>query len=819
MGKGGEGQSANLEPTNLKEDPQLSPFCGNEFDPATFASRALAETASTPAAQIEHLQSGILTLETRLRKEVLRCQDDLIAQTTRVGEAETSIQRIALSVRSLQNLSSRICTDIVDPYQFISAKSRQLKNVQTTVDILRHLIHRLRVVQRLHTQIASGGSGILELAKSAKLIAEIQRCDDELDLSGIALVDAEAPFLKQATTRVQTQAQTALHDGLNSLSQADVGSALQIFYNLEQLPAAVSLVTTELTSNCESAFAAALDSRKLAAKAGSSGGGGGVFTSGSLTEAMWTQLAQAMDIIRSAAAQVWHLQRVLAKKKDPLTQDVFLDTLLAAVPFTITKQQKQQPMLPLDTFWSAVSGAVGKCFSSAFTAPRGGSGFTIREALVNSYPKLAALLDETAVRIAKEASSKDAIVVVAMTGAQRSMLLNIAADFQNAYLTATSTRLREALVSAFPGGNRALPTAADLQRAIARMHEELKAASASLALAPRVAGCVGEALLLAAQRAEHMAASGPDLRAVRDTINSAQLRNISICNYLQEMHRSMLNLVQRLPDTAVQALTAPIQAVEAAAIDMVLPTFKAIVEMAEQEIITMHSLQWSGTAATGETDKNNINKAVAQSSPYVKTMAKHLAHCRIEWLSKFNPPATSGSPSIGRRLVERLVYRILGFFVRHAALIRPLSQAGKLQLAKDTADIEEAVATSLVPPNAVPAAYQGLRAFRRLLFTETSVLLEQIQQQKEGQGSSSGVLRDLPTGVVLHHLFSRVSTFSFASPHTRKSLSPGQYSLWLDQHSDEETMKFIKSAVDVKVEGGGDDIAVIKLMKKMFVLV
>ena len=105
MGKCGENLTTNSEHLNLKEDPQFAPFCGNnEFDPAFFASRALAETASTPAAQIEHLQSGILTLESRLRKEVLRCQDDLIAQTTRVGEAETTIQRIALSVRSLQNL-------------------------------------------------------------------------------------------------------------------------------------------------------------------------------------------------------------------------------------------------------------------------------------------------------------------------------------------------------------------------------------------------------------------------------------------------------------------------------------------------------------------------------------------------------------------------------------------------------------------------------------------------------------------------------------------------------------------------------------------
>jgi len=39
-------------------------------------------------------------------------------------------------------------------------------------------------------------------------------------------------------------------------------------------------------------------------------------------------------------------------------------------------------------------------------------------------------------------------------------------------------------------------------------------------------------------------------------------------------------------------------------------------------------------------------------------------------------------PSYTAALVERLARRVLAFFVRHAALLRPLSQAGKLQLAK-----------------------------------------------------------------------------------------------------------------------------------------
>jgi hypothetical protein len=56
--------------------------------------------------------------------------------------------------------------------------------------------------------------------------------------------------------------------------------------------------------------------------------------------------------------------------------------------------------------------------------------------------------------------------------------------------------------------------------------------------------------------------------------------------------------------------------------------------------------------------------------------------CRVEFLSSFAPPPGAGSASVATPLVERFAARLLVLFVRHAALLRPLSQAGKLQLAK-----------------------------------------------------------------------------------------------------------------------------------------
>lgn len=56
--------------------------------------------------------------------------------------------------------------------------------------------------------------------------------------------------------------------------------------------------------------------------------------------------------------------------------------------------------------------------------------------------------------------------------------------------------------------------------------------------------------------------------------------------------------------------------------------------------------------------------------------------CRTDYLSRLTPAPSASVPSFGATLVQRMASRLLMFFVRHASLLRPLSHAGKLQLAR-----------------------------------------------------------------------------------------------------------------------------------------
>lgn len=65
--------------------------------------------------------------------------------------------------------------------------------------------------------------------------------------------------------------------------------------------------------------------------------------------------------------------------------------------------------------------------------------------------------------------------------------------------------------------------------------------------------------------------------------------------------------------------SAPLEAVQAAAVDCVTPTFRAMVETAQDTLLGMHKQEWGGEGAGAE---------VAETSPYMRALVRHITHCR-----------------------------------------------------------------------------------------------------------------------------------------------------------------------------------------------
>jgi hypothetical protein len=237
-------------------------------------------------------------------------------------------------------------------------------------------------------------------------------------------------------------------------------------------------------------------------------------------------------------------------------------------------------------------------------------------------------------------------------------------------------------------------------------------------------------------------------------------------------------MINGMPIIAAEVLSASLGAIYGVACDSVTALFQSMLDRLESCILQIHDHNFGMLGMDAAMDNN--------ASPYMEELQKCILHFRSEFLSRLLPSrktATPGIENICTRLVQSMASRVLVFFIRHASLVRPLSESGKLRMARDMAELELAVGQNLFPVEQLGAPYRALRAFRPLIFLETSQL------------ASSPLLQDLPPNVILHHLYTR-GPEELQSPLQRNKLTPMQYSLWLDSQGEDQIWKGIKATLD-----------------------
>ena len=289
---------------------------------------------------------------------------------------------------------------------------------------------------------------------------------------------------------------------------------------------------------------------------------------------------------------------------------------------------------------------------------------------------------------------------------------------------------------------------------------------------------IGKVLILLAERAEYQISTGPESRQVNGPATPAQLKNFTLCQHLQDVHTRISSILKGMPSIAADVLSASLGALYGVACDSVTALFQAMLDRLESCILQIHDHNFGVLGMDAAMDNN--------ASPYMEELQKCILHFRSEFLSRLLPSRNSTAPgteNICTRLVQSMASRVLVFFIRHASLVRPLSESGKLRMARDMAELELAVGQNLFPVEQLGAPYRALRAFRPLIFLETSQL------------ASSPLLQDLPPNVILHHLYTRAPE-ELQSPLQRNKLTPLQYSLWLDSQWEDQIWKGIKATLD-----------------------
>lgn len=152
---------------------------------------------------------------------------------------------------------------------------------------------------------------------------------------------------------------------------------------------------------------------------------------------------------------VWHLHRVVSKKRDPLSFTLFLDVLVGP---------GEQGLM--DTFWTKAAAVLGRRIEAAVRPT--GSPF-VREALVTYLSRLCALFAAALARVESDARAKGARP--ALSDSARESFWRAFQPLQTAYLGQALGRMNEVVTAAFSGSAKGLPTAPDVHQCAARIAE------------------------------------------------------------------------------------------------------------------------------------------------------------------------------------------------------------------------------------------------------------------------------------------------------------------------------------------------------------
>ncbi|XP_029016227.1 conserved oligomeric Golgi complex subunit 5 [Betta splendens] len=777
-------EDAKQASTNsLLKDECYADFLAEEFDVKTYTAQAIHHAVI--AEQLAKLAQGISQLDKELHSQVVARHEDLLAQATGIESLEGVLQMMQTRISALQAAVDRIRTKIVDPYNKIVARITQLARLQVACDLLRRIIRILYLSKRLQGQLQGGSR---EITKAAQTLNELDYLSQGVDLSGIEVIENDLLLISRARLEVENQAKRLLEQGMEIQNPTQVGTALQVFYNLGSLTDTISSVVRGYHSTIQESITSALDIKGLTQPANPKGAPGRAVlptpgNTAAFRAALWTNLEKLMDQICAACRQVQHLQKVLMKKRDPVTHVCFIDEII----------KDGQPDI-LYVFWTDVTNTLSEEFHRATEA----SSF-LKQAFEGEYPKLLRLYNELWRRLQQYSASLQGALMssnvddisAAETDSQdlfthgkqdynpEKALKDSLQSYEAAYLSKSLSRLFDPINLVFPMGGRNPPSNDELDSIIKTISSELNVASVDPNLSLAVARNAAKTVQLFCVKSEQLLCTQGDASQVIGPLTEGQRRNVAVVNSLHRLQQAVAKIMSGLgigPPAAADSLSSCLEGVRALMSSAVQPLLQSVGDSIEAIIITLHQEDFSGPLSSP--DKPDV-----PCSLYMKELQGFISRVMADYFRHFQ------CADFIYDSTEAIAQRAMELFVRHASLLRPLGEGGKMRLAADFAQMEMAVAPLCRRVSDLGKAYRMLRSFRPLLF-QTSELI-----------ANSSIVGDLiPYSTLLHFLFTRAPP-ELKSPHQRSEWSIARYSQWLDDHpSERDRLTLIRGALEAYVQ-------------------
>uniref|UniRef100_A0A8C7BT12 Conserved oligomeric Golgi complex subunit 5 n=1 Tax=Neovison vison TaxID=452646 RepID=A0A8C7BT12_NEOVI len=707
-------------------------FLNEDFDVKTYTSQSIHQAVI--AEQLAKLAQGISQLDKELHLQVVARHEDLLAQAT--------------GIESLEGIIIRI----------------------------------LYLTKRLQGQLQGGSR---EITKAAQSLNELDYLSQGIDLSGIEVIENDLLFIARARLEVENQAKRLLEQGVETQNPTQVGTALQVFHNLGILKDTITSVVDGYCTTLEEHINSALDIKVLTQPSQSAvRGGPGRSTmptpgnTAAFRASLWTNMEKLVDHICTVCGQVQHLQKILAKKRDPVSHICFIEEIV-----------KDGQAEILYTFWNSVTQALSSQFRIATD-----SSMFLKQAFEGEYPKLLRLYNDLWKRLQQysqnmqgnfnasgttdlcvdlqhmEDDTQDIFIPKKPDYDPEKALKDSLQPYEAAYLSKSLSRLFDPINLVFPPGGRNPPSVDELEGIIKTIASELNVAAVDADLTLAVSKNVAKTVQLYGVKSEQLLSTQGDASQVIGPLTEGQRRNVAVVNSLYKLHQSVTKVIFIL---FYFLLLSTIHALMGSALQ---PLLTSVGDAIEAIIITMHQEDFSGSLPSS-------GKPDVPCSLYMKELQGFIARVMSDYFKHFEclDFVFDNTEAIAQRAIE--------LFIRNASLIRPLGEGGKVRLAADFAQMELAVGPFCRRVSDLGKSYRMLRSFRPLLF-----------QTSEHVASSPALGDIIPFSIIIQFLFTRAPA-ELKSPFQRAEWSHARFSQWLDDHpSEKDRLLLIRGALEAYVQ-------------------
>lgn len=766
-------------------DGTYAPFLDDNFDVQDHVSKLVQGVII--AEELNKLNLGINHLEREIECHVGNHYEDLLSQATGVETLEDVLNTMHTRIQTLLAGVERLRVRVVDPYQRLERHTLVLGRLQATCELLRRVIRCLMLSQRLQQQLSSEPK---DITKAAISLSELDHLGRDVDLTGLDVLERDQRLVRQARSDVEKQAVVMMDRGMEAQNQTQVGTALQVFHNLGILVPSVEKVLDTLIARLNNSVSLSLDVNALAqmsqdtrktvgpGKAIMPGPGQSVQFRASL----WSSLEKLMDDIYHACVQTSHLHKVLAKKRDPVSHVCFLEEV-----------QRHSKSDLFTRVWRNITRILTEEFSKAAQE----SPF-IRQALEVDYPKLVRLygdlwrrLEGISTEMRHSPNDINNSLLELDSSAQENLannegnreefdpekaLRHTLIPLEEAYLSRSLSRLFDPVNLMFAAQD-APPAKDEVDALIKTITSELNISAVDKALSETVARNVAKTLQLFCVKSEQLLVTDGEASQVIGPATSGQALNGAVVNQLlyvrSQVERTASATLAHLPQPVTNTLLQALPTIDALMSSAVQPLFSSITDAVEAIILTMHNEDFSG---------NDTGGAEAQCSLYMKELQGFIGRVASDYLAVYQ------TSFIMKEKIHTLACRCLELFVRHASLLRPIGEGGKLRLAADFAQMELAISPLCSRPSELGRPYRVVRSFRPLLFQTADHII-----------SSPSIGDVIPYSTILHFLFAKAPP-ELRSPHQTAGWSVSRYSNWLDEHPDErERLQLVRGALEAYV--------------------